>query len=358
MKIVFAGGGTFGSVIPLLALAEKIKEETSKDSCEFLWLGTRTGPEKFLIKNYQIKFQPIFSGKFRRYFSFKNILDIFKIFIGFFQSFFILQKFKPDVIVSAGGFVSFPVVIAGWCLRIPALIHQQDIVPSLTNKLLSPFAQKITVVFEKSLKDFPRKKTILIGNPVRQEIFQGKKERAISEFQLEKNLPVILIIGGGTGALRINQLVVQALPKLVKFCQIIHLTGGKLKKEGLTKFSRYHSYDFLTDRMKDALAAADLVISRAGLSTLTELSFLGKPTILIPIPNSHQEKNAQYFQERGAAVVLPEKNLTPDKFVEEIRKILFDQSKLNELSERIKTMIKSGAEDRMIKIIFSLIKND
>ncbi|TSC96323.1 MAG: UDP-N-acetylglucosamine--N-acetylmuramyl-(pentapeptide) pyrophosphoryl-undecaprenol N-acetylglucosamine transferase [Parcubacteria group bacterium Athens1014_10] len=352
LKIMLTGGGTIGSVSPLLAISQKIKEKNSE--VKFLFLGTYKGRvEKELVKNYKIPFQPIFSGKLRRYLSFKNFIDLIFIFLGFVQSFFIILKFRPNVIVSAGSFVSVPVIWAGWILKIPSLIHQQDAVPGLANKLMAPFATKITVVFEKSLKDFPKDKTILTGNPTREDIFAGDKKRAREIFKLEKDLPVILFIGGGTGALALNKLIIEALLELTKFCQIIHLTGkNKNLLVDLKNFGgNYHAYDFLTKEMPDAYAAADLVVCRAGMGTLTEISLMGQPAIIIPIPNSHQEKNAEIFSQKNAAILLNQRELTPEILIQEIKNLLNNQEKLKILSENINKVMKSGAMEKIIEEI-------
>ncbi|MGC9049146.1 MAG: UDP-N-acetylglucosamine--N-acetylmuramyl-(pentapeptide) pyrophosphoryl-undecaprenol N-acetylglucosamine transferase, partial [Patescibacteria group bacterium] len=251
------------------------------------------------------------------------------------------------------------------------------------NKILAPFAKKITVSFEKSLNDFPREKTVLTGNPVREIIFKGNKERLVKKLNLESNLPVLLVLGGGTGAQKINELIWQILPELTKFCQVIHLTGrGKLEirncpprlddplrpreneasesRPGKLEIKRrYHSYEFLTTEIADAYAVADLVITRAGMNVLTELAVLGKPTIIIPIPDSHQEANARYFQDKNAAVVLNQKELTNEKFINEIKELINDQGKKNQLSENIKKIVPNNATEKMVKeiLIFSKFSN-
>ncbi len=357
MRIILTGGGTGGSVAPLLAIAEEIRKQ--KSETEFLFIGTKKGqPEKEMIKNYNFTFIGIICGKLRRYFSWQNFLDIFRIKIGILQSIFILKKFRPDLIIGAGGFVSVPVIFSCFFLKIPSLIHQQDIIPSLTNKILSPFVKKITVSFEKSLNDFCKNKTVLTGNPVREMIMNGDKERAIKKFNLERNLPTLLFIGGGTGAQKINELILKTLPELTKFCQIIHLTGkGKLKIENSKlEINRYYPHDFLTEEIVDVYAVADLVISRAGMNALTELAILGKPTIIIPIPNSHQEVNAKYFAEKKAAIFLDQKELTSRKLVNEIKGLLNNQEKRKNLEENIKKIMPTEAAQKIIQEIIKFIE--
>ncbi len=349
IKIVLSGGGTGGSVSPLLAVADELKE------AEFVFIGTKKGkPEKDLIAGYRMKYYGIYSGKLRRYFDWQNLLDPFKIFLGFFESLFILLKEKPRTIFSAGGFVSVPVIWAGFFLGIPAVIHQQDVLPSLSNKLAAWIAKKITVSFEKSLNDFSKTKTILTGNPARKEILLGNRERAIKRFNLEENLPVLLVIGGGTGSQKINQLIFSIIPQLVEFCQVIHLTGEKnlqLITHNSQLSKRYHRYKFLTEEMADAYMVADLVISRAGLGVLTELSALAKPAMIIPIPHSHQEANALYFASKKAAIYLDQNQLDKEIFLAKIKEVISDKETLKNLSEKIKLLYQQGAALKIAEII-------
>lgn len=348
-----------GSVTPLLAAAEEFKKTVS--DCEFLWIGTRKGPEKKLVEAYGIKFQSIPAGKFRRYFSLRNFFDPFLIAAGFLKSFGIILKFKPRIILSAGGFVGVPLIWAGWILRVPSLIHQQDVRPGLANKLTAPFAKIVTVTFDESLKYFP--KAVWTGNPVRGEIFEGNRERAFFNFKLEKNLPVLLVLGGGTGALELNKIIIKAAPKIFEFCQIIHITGGRLDE--LLKFEaqtlskenpRYHFFDFLISEMKDVYATADLVVSRAGMGTLTELAVLGKPTILVPIPKSHQEDNAYYFKRNNAVFLMEQKDLTPEILVETVRELINNKIELENLGRNMKSVMKPEAAAMVGEILKILEK--
>ena len=355
-KIILAGGGTGGSVAPLLAVAEEIKKQ--KSETEFLFIGTRKGvPEKELAKSKNISYQAIFSGKLRRYISSKNIIDPFLILIGFFQSFFLILKFKPKAVISAGGFVCVPLAWAAWILRRPIFIHQQDIVPGLANKIIAPLAKKITVSFEKSTKSFKKRKTILTGNPIRPEILQGNKQKAIKQFNLDNSLPTLLVIGGGTGAQKINEMIIQIVPELVEFCQVIHLTGkGKQIEDKKLNLEHYHQYDFLTNEIPDIYQAADLIISRAGLGVLTELSILKKPIICIPIPGSHQEFNAQYFAEQKAVALIDRKVLSPGKLLEKIKQLINSEKQLADLSNNIGRLAHPRAREKIAKIILENIK--
>ena len=336
-----------GSVSPLIALFEEIKKQ--KPETEFLWLATKNGPEEELISSYQIPIRNISSGKLRRYFGLKNFSDIFLVIAGFFQSLMIISKFKPQVLISAGGFVSVPTAWAAWFLRRPVLIHQQDVRPGLANKLMAPFASIITVTFEKSLPAFPRQKTTLVGNPVRTDIISGSREAGYDFFKLESGVPTLLIMGGGTGALNINNLVLESLDKLLEFCQVIHLTGGRLKE--IKNHPHYHQFEFLTSQLKDAYAAADLVVTRAGLSALTELSVLAKPSLVIPIPESHQEENAALFFRNNAVAMLKEEDLSPENFIQAIKELLLDQAELDNLSRNISKMMPADAASKITEMI-------
>ncbi len=344
-KILLTGGGTGGSVTPLLAIYDELKNESE---FEFLWLGTKFGPGKVMVEKAGIKFKAISGGKLRRYFSFKNFLDIIKIKIGFFQALFIMIKSRPDLIMSAGSFISVPIAWAAWVLRVPVLIHQQDIVAGLANKLMAPFAKIITVTFESSLKDYG-KKAIWIGNPIRREL-------KINSLKTHNHLPVVLIIGGGTGAMAINELVKDSLSQLVKLCHVIHITGEK-RNISNTEIVNYKNYEFLdVEKMVEVLHAADLVITRAGLGFLSELSYLGKPSIIIPMPDSHQEVNAEFFKNRKAAIVINQKDLTAENFTHMIKDLLADEKILTNLSVNMAQAMKKGANQEMVKIIKSLLK--
>jgi UDP-N-acetylglucosamine--N-acetylmuramyl-(pentapeptide) pyrophosphoryl-undecaprenol N-acetylglucosamine transferase len=350
MKIIFAGGGTLGSVSPLVAIFEEIKKD--RPQTEFLWLATKNGREIELIKNYQIPYREIFSGKFRRYFSGQNLIDPLLVFIGFCQSFFIILKFKPDVIVSAGGFVAVPVVWASWLLRKKSIIHQQDVLPGLANKLMATFASKITVTFAKSLAAFSRQKTVLVGNPVRADILSGSQSAGYDYFKLDQNRPVVLFMGGGTGALNLNKLVISNLKPLLEFCQIIHLTGGKINQA--INYPHYRQFEFLIGQLKNAYAISDLVVSRAGLGTLTEISALKKPAILIPIPGTHQELNAMEFFKSNACALLDEKKITPGSFVSAIKTLLFDPAELDSLSRNVAKIMPIDAAAKIAAIIYEI----
>ncbi len=354
VKVILSGGGTGGSVAPLLAIAQELKKNYDFN---FLWVGTKNGPEQNMAKEAGIYFQAINSGKLRRYFSWENFLDIFRIFLGFLESLYLIFKYKPDLILSAGAFVSVPLAYAAWILRVPIIIHQQDVRPGLANKLMAPVARVVTVAFEKSLKDYG-KRAVWVGNPVRESLkLDISQEEARDRLGLKKDMLTCLIMGGGTGALVLNKLVLESLNEITRFCQIIHITG-RGKMFNLEKYNNYYAFEFLGEsELALAYCSADLVISRCGMGALTELSFLAKSTILIPMPDSHQEDNARIFAKARAAIVLDQKTLNSEEFVLNIKKILENKRLRQDLSNNISRVIKRGSSREIAKIACNILKN-
>lgn len=361
---MFSGGGTGGSVTPLLAVAEELSRADSAHRWRFIFVGTKNGPEKDLVAAFnrergEMRFTTLIGGKWRRYFSVHNLLDIFKIIAAWFKSFSLLAAYRPDVLISAGAFVSVPLVWAAACRKIPILIHQQDVRPGLANKLMAPFARAVTVTFEKSLLDYGPG-AIWVGNPVGRTQFRAGVDqlRVLQErYGLSAVRPLVLVIGGGTGATAINRLVSVGAGELTEFCQIVHLTGkGKAALAG-AKRAGYQVLEFLPNEEVLALMSlADLVISRCGLATLSELAFLRKAAILIPLPHSHQEDNAAVFARAGGAIVCPQEELTPDKLVAEVRQALSDQSRRQTLANNIGKIMKPGAAETIAALIWEIIK--
>ena len=350
MKILLVGGGSGGSVTPLLAVAKKIKITHPK--ANFLFVGTKTGPEQRMVTAQEITFQSILSEKFRRYGSWKNLISPLLVIIGFFQSILLLCKFKPDLVFGAGSFVQVPVVWAAWCLHIPVLLHQQDVFPSLANKLCSFPANKITVSVENSVSDFAQSfnlfykrsdpRVVFTGNPFSEQLAMCSKAEALKHYNFANDFPTILILGGGTGALAINSIVLKALPKMVQIAQIIHGTG--LGKVLPFSHENYRQFEFIND-LRFAYAAADIVVSRAGFSTITELSNLAKVSLIIPIPDSHQELNALLLAYTKSAVIVDQRKLTPEGLVRVIRQILFDRILQEQAKNNIsKIMPKNSAQ--------------
>jgi UDP-N-acetylglucosamine--N-acetylmuramyl-(pentapeptide) pyrophosphoryl-undecaprenol N-acetylglucosamine transferase len=341
-KIMLSGGGTAGSVSPLLAIIDDLRRE----NFDFVFIGTKGGVEKKMVKDSGIQYRAIFSGKLRRYFDWQNFLDVFRFVIGFFQALYIVIIENPDLVLSAGSFVAVPVVWVAWLWGVPVIVHQMDIRPGLANRMMAPFANVVTVTFEKSLNDYG-KKAVWTGNPVRQI---SNIQYPILNFNLKNGLPVVFVFGGGTGAESINKFVEEGLDNLMVFCQVIHSTGnGKMNAK---RHENYHPFEFLNaEEMAAALSVADVVVSRAGLGALTEISAAGKPAIIIPMPDSHQEDNASLLVEKNVAVVLNQKILNADSFIVAIKSLLDNQVRRDELSRNVKGLFKEGANEEIEEIV-------
>ena len=351
MKLLFTGGGTLGSVMPLLGVLDELRARDA--SLDFLWVGTASGPERKIIEARGIRFVWITAGKLRRYFDWRNILLPLQIFDGLIKSLILLAYEKPSAVISAGGFVGVPLIWAAWICRVPVLIHQEDVVPGLANRLAARAAEKITVTFEKSAEAYPAKKTIVLGNPVRPEIFDYNLDEARGFFNLESGVPVVFVTGGGTGSAFLNNLVWDNLSRLTVFCQIIHSAGiGKLNPD--IKYPRYHQFEILTEGMANALAVADLIVSRAGMGALSEFAALGKPVILIPLPG-HQEANAEILKEKNAAVVWKQSEINNERFVAGLKELLADREKLSSLGQNIHVAIKTDVRAAMADLIMEII---
>lgn len=310
-RVFFTGGGTAGHVYPALAILEELTS-INKD-LQFYWIGRKNSFEEDLIKNSslgkQITFLPISSGKYRRYFSFQNFIDIFKIGLGFFQSLFYMIRYRPAFTFSKGGFVSVPAVLASWFAFIPVVSHESDLDPGLATKINAPFSKIIFISWEGSQKYFKNsKKVILVGNPVRREILNVREEDKISflqKYNIPKDLPIILAMGGSLGAEQINKNIDNIKEELTKKAFIIHQTG---KMRSANSSHNYISIPFLNlTEISVVYSLASIVVSRSGAGSLSEMAFLQKAMILIPLERGSrgdQLRNALYFERKEAAIVL------------------------------------------------------
>lgn len=369
-KIMLSGGGSGGPVIPLLEITKELRR--LKPSLDFVFVGTEKGPEKEMVENFgDLRFLSLPAGKFRRYFSLKNFSDIYFIFLAFFKAFPLLRKEKPSLVISVGSFASVPLIYAAFFLRIPIIIHQQDVRPGLANRLMAPCAKIITAVFEKTLADYGPK-AVLTGNPISVPEKFPEFDSAL-EPMLKGDKPLVFIVGGGTGAIAINELVQEAKSELLNFCNLIHVTG---KNKGNSKTSSssnkslaeevtgvdkgiYLTWEFLShNQLLAIMDRATLVVSRCGLATLTEISALRKASILIPMPHSHQEDNASIFGRAQAALVLSQNGLKAENFSQEIKKLLNDEKALKTYANNAYNIMEKGAALKISQIILELIKKD
>ncbi|OJI06607.1 hypothetical protein BK004_02580 [bacterium CG10_46_32] len=350
MKILLTGGGTLGSASPLFAVYEEAKKQHK--NWEWFWVGTKNGVEKHFIESLGLNYEWIPSVKLRRYFSLHILIDPFFFIAAFLRSLLIIMTIKPDVVVGAGSFVSVPVSWAAKLFGKKIIIHQQDIRPTLSNKMVAPIANKITVSFKKSLDDFSKKKTQWIGNPVRDEVLRGESNRAKKKFEINSSLPTILVTGGSSGSEAINTWVWQYLKSLCEGANLIHLTGLG-KSDPAHAHVHYHQLEFLEKEMPDVLALADIVVSRAGISIITEFSALQKTVILIPMPHTHQENNAFYCANEHASFAYRQDQLD-ERVVRRIHELLHSPDERKKLSSAMGMLMKQGGAREMVHIIESL----
>lgn len=352
MRILFTGGGTGGHIYPIIAIARETRRIYPKTTqgvpLEFYYLGPKDDFSLILLSQEDFITKTIISGKIRRYFSLQNLVDIlFKIPLGFVQSFFLLLSIKPDIVFSKGGSGSVAVTCSARILGIPVFLHESDAVPGLSNQTTAKWAKKIFISFPKT-EYFDPGKTKLTGNPIRKELLEGDKEKASEIFNLTLSKPIFLVIGGSQGAEAINDFVLSILNDLLKSYEVIHVTGTENLKgiiaeaqviegaEGYPDLDKYyHPIGYLDEeKMKHAYKAADLIISRSGSGSIFEIAAAGKPSILIPLPSAaadHQSKNAYAYADTGAAIVIEQQNLTPNFFMENIQLLFLHPEKLEQM---------------------------
>ena len=355
MKILFTGGGTGGHFYPVIAVAEEVKRICTEQKIvapELYFMSDKPYIERALWDN-GLKFVPLQAGKIRRYFSLMNFFDVFKTIFGSIRAIFTLFSIYPDVVFGKGGYASFPGLLAARLLRIPVVIHESDSHPGRVTLWAGKFAKRIAVSYPEAAKYFPPEKTAVVGNPIRREVLFPAKAGAHEFLGLDKNIPIIFVVGGSQGAVRINDVVLDILPQLLTDYQVIHQVGKnnyedlKNRASFLTENNphknRYKLFDYLNDvAMRMTAGAANLVISRAG-SAIFEIANWGIPAIIIPIPEeiSHDQRtNAFTYARSGGAVVIEEKNLTPSILLSETKRILDDP----ELQKQMKTGAQSFAK--------------
>ncbi len=366
MKIVLTGGGTGGHVIPLIAVARKIKEKNS--DAEFMFFGPEGKFEKKFMEAEGIAIKHIISGKMRRYFSILNFVDFFKIPIGVVQALWSLLWFMPDAIFSKGGCATLPVVIAGWVYRIPILIHESDANPGMANSILAKFSTRVAISYPSAENYFPAEQVVITGSPLRDDINQGDKENARKFFSLTESKKTIFVWGGSQGAKPINDKILEILPELLRKYQVVHQVGEKNFEEVVKRAGElgikngregYYALSFIGEELKDILAVSDLVISRAGSSSISEIAANSKPAIIIPIDksaNNHQRMNAYSIAKIGGCVVLEENNLGEHMLLAKIDEIMNNEEIRNKLSTNIKAFYHPDAASRIADGIVGMIK--
>lgn len=320
-KIVLTGGGTAGHVTPNIALVPKLKEK----DYEIYYIGSYEGIEKQLITEMGIPYYGISSGKLRRYIDLKNLSDPFRVLKGYAQASKLLKKLKPDVVFSKGGFVTVPVVLAAKRRGVPIIIHESDMTPGLANKICIPAATKVCHNFPETANHLPAEKAVLSGSPVREELFAGDREQGLELCGFTNEKPVILVTGGSLGSANINEAIRSNLDAILNNYQVIHLCGKGKAEESLEGKSGYKQFEYAGAEMAHLLAAANLVISRAGANAICELLALKVPNILIPLGLSasrgDQILNANSFGKQGFSKVIMEEDLTSESLLTAIEDV-------------------------------------
>jgi len=367
MKIAFVGGGTGGHFYPLIAVAEELVKEQDKPRLYYL------GPDPYepdTLKDLNIKFVWIPSGKVRLYFSVRNLFDPFISFLGIFVSLWKLYWMYPDVIFSKGSFTSFPVLVAAWFLRIPVVIHESDAVPGRANSFAKGFAKYIAISYPEASQYFNEKKTALTGIPIRFAL-QIKDPDPFTNLGIPNDLPLIYVTGGSSGAVRLNNLILRSLDELLPHYRIFHQTGSHNHDEIVLTAKSLISDPLLQERyytrghisantVSSLLEAASLVITRAGSTAIHEIALHGKPSIIIPIPEDisrDQRSNAYAYARTGAATVMEERNLTEALLFSEATRILEDKERWQKMSDAAANFTDNQAAAKIATLLLEIGKS-
>lgn len=368
MKILLTGGGTGGHFYPIIAVAQelnKIIQENKLADVELYYMSPTPYNAGELFNNNLI-YKKNYAGKVRRYFSVLNFFDLFKTLWGMIKSTWDIFLIYPDVVFGKGGYASFPALFAARILRIPVVIHESDSVPGKTNLWASKFAERIALSYPEAAQFFKKEKVALTGNPIRKDLTLALTANAHEYLKLDPTIPTLFFIGGSLGSQKINEVLMEALPRLLEKYQVIHQTGKDNAEENrkiseavlmsATHKDRYRPYDYMDSlTVRSAAGAANLIISRAG-STIFEIAAWGIPSIIIPIKESngnHQVKNAFSYSRTGASTVIEEENLTGNILYAEINRIIDDKVLWQKMKDATREFVHADAAR---KIAEELIK--
>lgn len=364
MKFVISGGGTGGHIYPALALIRAIRKRDPE--AEFLYIGTEKGLESTIVRREGIPFEAIEITGFKRALSLENVKTVTRFFKGVTRSKALIRAFKPDAVIGTGGYVCGPVVYAAAKLNIPTLIHEQNSVAGLTNKFLSRYANRVAICFEEVSDSFAAEKVVFTGNPRASEVVGIESGDVLTEYGLEQDKPTVLVFGGSRGARGINEAVEANLTKIGKRgYQLLYVTGDahfekiKEKLADMELNKNISIQPFIYD-MPKVLNVCTLVVSRAGATSLAELTALGVPSILIPSPYvtaNHQAKNAESLAKKAAASVIAESDLTPIRLLDEIDTIMESPEKLAKMQYEAKQLGVPDAADKLVDAIYDIINN-
>lgn len=355
MRILLSGGGTGGHVYPAIAIANRIKEQ--HPDAEIMFVGTEKGIESEIVPKYGYELKTVTVQGFKRKIDFDNVKRVFKLFKGLEESRKVVKKFKPDVVIGTGGYVSGPVLFNAAMSKVPTVVHEQNSFPGVTNKILSKVVTRVLTSFEDSHVRFPegsREKLVLTGNPVRKEILVARKNIARKNLGISEDKKMVLCYGGSGGSEEINEAMKVVIENMVKEDIAFIFATGKYYYEDFSKtlehlnLKPYQQVVPYLEDMANALAASDLVIGSAGAISLAEITALGKPSIIIPkayTAENHQEYNAKSIESRGAGIAILEKNLTPERLNEAVFKLLGDRELLIDMANASKEIGKPEAID-------------
>lgn len=368
LRLVIAGGGTGGHVLPAVAVMEELRARGVLD--DTIWIGSRTGVEREAAEANGIPFVEIETGKLRRYPSIQTLTDAGRIPIGVAQARKHLAKFRPSVVFSTGGFVSVPTVIAAKGIA-PVLTHEQTAIIGLANRINARFAEVFAVSWDQTAKiaRAMHRRVIVTGNPVRRSILHGDATAALQRFGFSEDLPLLYVTGGARGATPINERLAGMLPGLLTHVQVLHQTGPDSANADLASMQeqasqwpdevkrRYHAEPFIRDGMADVYAAASMVLGRAGAGTVAELSVLGLPSVLIPLPGAggdEQTLNARLLGDVGAAIVIAQPEATPERLREIIIGLAQDSQRRASMATAARSISKPDAAADLSAALLSI----
>lgn len=367
MRYLITGGGTGGHIYPALAIANEIKRKDK--SAEILYVGTEKGLESELVPKEGFQFKTIRVKGMPRKINKESFIALKELLHGLNDAKKIIKEFKPDVVVGTGGYVCGPVVYMAKKMNIPALIHEQNAFPGITNKILSRYVDKVAVTFDEAKKYFKYPDRVVnTGNPIRKEILEIDKEKAYKALDIDKDIPFILSFGGSGGQKKLNDAMYYFIKEAIekKDVQIIHVTGkrfyddfmAQLKKDNidLNKNIRVFPYFY---QIPEAVNIASLVITSSGAITLAEISAVGAPSILIPksyTAENHQEYNARAFENKGASILVLEKDIKEDAFSDIIYSVVKDKKRLAQMASHSKELGKTDASERIVELINTIVK--
>ncbi len=365
---MLTGAGTGGHLFPLLPVAKELRSMLGPET-EFIYLGPLGDLERRIMGDAGIRMMPIQAGKWRRYFDLRNVTDIFRVIFGFVKSLVLLYRIMPDAVFSKGAYAAVPVVFAAWIYRIPIMTQDSDATPGVANKIMGKFADRVSVAYPSAAQFFEPGRVAITGNPIREGILLGSPDRGRNRFGCPSGKQVLLVLGGSLGARSLNFSIVKILPRLLSRFFVIHQTGSANHEEVTKRIGelalgdlqgRYFSAPFFeTEEIADALFLSDLIVSRAGANTVSEIAAVGKSSILVPLPsaaNDEQRMNAYEIARAGGTLVLEESNLGENLLFGKIEGLMDDASLREKMSQAVRAFYHPDAATRIASEIVSLIR--